>query len=62
MEDSERLSAHLEHIWDDYDLEDLEVCYSVCGRIEGWAHEIRQLEDQLDRCKQAVTNLGGRVD
>jgi hypothetical protein len=67
--EDQKLSEHLEYIWNNVDLNDPEICLSILGNLDSWIDEIRRLERALEYCydledryKRAITNLGGKVD
>ncbi len=55
---NQRISAHIRHIHDTMEDADIET---VLGLLDSWASEVRHLEDSLDSCKRAVSNLGGHL-
>ncbi len=59
MKDSQKLSKHVRHVHDTMEETDVET---VLGLLDSWASEIKDLEDSLERCRRAVTNLGGKLD
>ncbi len=58
MDDNQRLSEHIRYIHDTLEDADIET---VLGLLDSWATEVRHLEDSLDLCKRAVSNLGGNL-